>query len=693
MDNTIGKQKTKGKGSRKMSKTFFKKGHKYTPIKTKDRVPKPRPKRILRTEKHLQDFIRSKTNHGLIQHTVKTKKRGIIKEQYLGLPVIEGEQVDRTMLRPPKEQECLKPDKNSDVNIIVPKNLMMNMLNEAYKEHSIKKKLCKGQLRWDDTQSKRYGLAWKAVVSCENCSYKSKQYKLYEEVESGGKGPKPAAINLGVQTGLMRQGMSNSGLKEILTSANIPSPSLSSMQRHANRVGEIVAEATQEHFEVVCDKVKLYNESIGFQQHHPVPVQVDTTYNNPMFRAGDTPFQAGTQTSTVCVENLTGKNIIIGLKTHAKICSCRDKDEHDPDCTANLEPDSTIGNEGAYLKDIIGQLNDNDVFVGEVTMDGDSSARERAPTIKQTRPEINIEPKYCTRHLTRNLEKLGHRIPWSERMFPGSTKTKQNKAKGRFVHDLGDRVNAEFNQAHESLNGSVEELNSKLPDIKEAIIDCYRGDHRLCDQHSYVCNEEKRWQRPYINSNKRFSGKEEFFREALGKDLEQLRKMIDMRFGEEAVSMTSNNCNTNKSEATMKGIKKPLPKQLTFARNYSPRAHIAVHGMNSGPGTSIKEMCQAVGAPIAEGSCVDRAAKSMDQRKLYHTERKKSAAYKTARSEARQKRYALYDEKANEKEGYNNENVMNELYIPPTRTKRNLPISHVEDHCYQTNQITVIRKS
>ena len=66
MDNTIGKQKTKGKGSRKMSKTFFKKGHKYTPIKTKDRVPKPRPKRILRTEKHLQDFIRSKTNHGLI---------------------------------------------------------------------------------------------------------------------------------------------------------------------------------------------------------------------------------------------------------------------------------------------------------------------------------------------------------------------------------------------------------------------------------------------------------------------------------------------------------------------------------------------------------------------------------------------------------------------------------------------------
>ena len=51
------------------------------------------------------------------------------------------------------------------------------MLNEAYKDHAIKKKLCNGQLRWDDTKIKRYGLAWKAVVSCENCLYKSNQYK------------------------------------------------------------------------------------------------------------------------------------------------------------------------------------------------------------------------------------------------------------------------------------------------------------------------------------------------------------------------------------------------------------------------------------------------------------------------------------------------------------------------------------
>ena len=82
----------------------------------------------------------------------------------------------------------------------------------------------------------------------------------------------------------------------------------------------------------------------------------------------------------------------------------------------------------------------------------------------------------------------------------------------------------------------------------------------------------------------------------------------------------------------------------------------------------------------------------MDAKKQYHSIRKKSGKYKTARSEARKKRYALYDEKANVKEGYNNDNVIAELYIPPKRTRNRLPIPHVEDHCYQSNQVQVVRK-
>ena len=277
-------------------------------------------------------------------------------------------------------------------------------------------------------------------------------------------------------------------------------------------------------------------------------------------------------------------------------------------------------------------------------------------------------------------------------MFPGSTQAKKKKLQGRFVHDLGDRVNAEFNQAHKDLEGSVEKLNEKLPEIKEAIIDCYRGDHRLCDEHSYVCTEDKRWRRPYINTNKRLKEKEEFFREASRQDLEHLREVIDMRFGKKAVELTSNNCNTNKCEASMKGIKKAVPKQLNFPRNYSPRVHIAVHGMNMGPGTSTREMCRAVGAPITESSSVDKATKAMDAKKKYHSIRKKTGKYKTDRAEARQKRYSLYDDKANVQEGYNNDNVIAELYIPPKRTRNRLPIPHVEDHCYQSNQVQVVRK-
>ena len=689
------KQKTKGKGSKKRSVSHFKRGNEFTPIRTKGCSEKTKPRHIIRTDQDLQDFIMSKTDNGLLHKAVKGKKTGRVKRRYMDLPVIDGERVDRTCLRAPKVKDNLiSEEDNSGINVIVQRDLMVDMFNEVYRDHANRKPFCKrGKLVWDDKNCRRWGLAWKVVIKCTNCkNYRSREFKLYDEVESGTKGPNQAAINMGIQTGVMRQGMGNSGFCEVLTAGNIPSPSLNTMQKHAKKVGEIVTEKTQEHFEDICEKIKLYNVSIGRQEYHPVPVEVDTTYNNAMFRAGDTPFQAGTQTSTVCAEKLTGKNYIIGLKTHAKICSCSDKDEHMPDCTANLEPDSVIGDEGKYLKEIVRQVNDNGVFVGEVTMDGDSKAKERAPKIKQKRPEIPVQPKYCTRHLTRNQEKLGHRIPWSPRMFPGSTKAKKKKLQGRFVHDLSDRVNAEFNQAHKDLDGSVEKLNEKLPKIKEAIIDCYRGDHSSCDEHSYVCTEDKRWQRPYINTNKRLKEKAEFFREASTQDLEYLREMIDMRFGENAVELTSNNSNTNKCEASMKGIKKTLPKQLNFFRNYSPRAHIAVHGMNMGPGTSTREMCSAVGAPISESSAVAKATKAMDDKKQYHSIRKKSGKYKTARSEARKKRYALYDEKANVKEGYNNDNVIAELYIPPKRTRNRLPIPHVEDHCYQSNQVQVVRK-
>ena len=689
----MGKSVVKGKGSLKRRKAggLFKKGHKLTPIRMKDASPKQKPRRIIRTNDDLQKFIKKNTDSGLV-YNVEENENGEVKVT-ADLPIEDGEKIDRTMLRAPKVKDVTSSmTDNSGINVIVQRDKMCEMFRIAYQNRAARHKKCHGDLVWDDDNSKRYGLAWKAGIRCRRCKFRLTPYKLYDEVESGTRGPKPAAINMALQTGVMRQGMANHGMREILTAANIASPSPSSMQKTANRVGEIVVEVTQEHLEEVCEKVKEFNQAIGLEQDNPIPVEVDSTYNNPMFRAGDTPFQAGTQATTVCAEKLTGQNLIIGLKTHSKLCSCPKNKPHKPDCTSNLELDSSIGNEGQYLEDIIEQINEKHVIVGDVTMDGDSSARETASRIQQ-RGGQPVNAKYCTRHLTRNMGKMGHRIPWSERMFHGRTQAQRKKAKGRFVHDLEDRVNAEFEQAHKALLGSTKDMNKELPEIKEAIIDCYRGDHRLCNEHSYVCSEVSQWRRPYINTDEKMKNKEAFLREASRDDLDHLRQMIDIRFSERAVEMTSNNSTQNKCEASMRGIKKPLPNKLTFSRNYSPRAHIATHSMNTGPGTSIETMCQAVGAPIKRNSAVGKIAAAMNKRSLYQKKRKQSNEYKTARCISRAERYALYDKAKNLKEGYNNENVLGELYIPPTRVTRSKnTIAHVEDHLYQCNKIAVLKK-
>ena len=65
------------------------------------------------------------------------------------------------------------------------------------------------------------------------------------------------------------------------------------------------------------------------------------------------PFQASTQATLLVAENATPSKKILAAKTYTKFCSCSKDYEHRNSCTANLDPDDSIGNEGDYLRHAI----------------------------------------------------------------------------------------------------------------------------------------------------------------------------------------------------------------------------------------------------------------------------------------------------------------------------------------------------
>ena len=650
-------------------------------------------RRLIRPTREKQSFISENTDNGLVYNVKVAEEEGNIIQVTADLPVIEGVPTDETALRPLPEQE-IPPSNKISTNIIVNKAKMCDMWNRAFKEHIVSKPNCQGNLWWDEEATCQWGLSWRAVVKCLKCRYRSPQFKLYEEIESGSRGPNPSAIDIGVQIGLSKNGMSNAGLVEILTAANIKPAAFTTLQRAANTVGKIIVEENEEDLAEKCEKIKDYHISLGENPDHPTPVEADATYNNALFSGvGKTPFQAGTQCVLTVSENLTSSKSILAVKTYSKLCSCTPIEDrrrkknvgeysgHLADCTANLEKDSSIGNEGSYLEEAVEDLNKNGVFIGDLTIDGDSSGRADAAHIQQSNGS-NITVKYCTWHLKRILERSIRGSKFSEKMFHGRNKTERQQVHNRFTYDISFRVTAEFETAHKQLQNDIPEIIRRMPGVIDAIIDCYRGDCSNCDEHSFVCRPGDRWSRPFLDINPASKSKRCTIN-ATGTDLESIRRSLAIRLGETAINKTSNQSTQNKSEAVNKGIKKATPKQLTFKRNYHARVNSAIHSMNNGPGTSIIKLCKAVGVGLS--SVVYKKAKRMDKVVAKHQARKKSAAYKLRRRMLRQKNYRLWDEKKEkERPGYIKDGALEEvLYIPP-------PGLEMRDHNYQSNKITVL---
>jgi len=274
-------------------------------------------------------------------------------------------------------------------------------------------------------------------------------------------------------------------------------------------------------------------------------------------------------------------------------------------------------------------------------------------------------------------------------MFPGQRKSDKERAHSRFGFDLSHRVQSEFSAACSEYGNDITKLTAKLADVTDAIVDCYRGSCARCDEHSYVCSQQKPYFRNYIDVNPMLCNNREFIRPNAD-DIMKLHQAIALRLGPDAIKKTSSDTTQNKCEASNRGIKKAVPPSLTFRTNYAGRVNSAVHSINNNPGKSTSELCMAVGAPIDDKSGVGQALKRIDARVQYHKARKISSKYKVQRRQRRQQLYKEYDTKKNI-EGYHKDgalqDIMPALYFPPRAGTR----PHLDDHNYGTNKITVTR--
>ena len=155
------------------------------------------------------------------------------------------------------------------------------------------------------------GVCWTESLKCTYCHFRSQKTKLYEEVNTGKRGKKPAKPNLALWTALLDNSIMGTGLQEIFHALNCPAPSTSGLQRNANKVGPMIVQMVQDDLRRVRAHLKDIVEGCGYPRDTPKPVEGDDRYKNPLYWSRDRiPFQPATQASYTISENITQKQAV-----------------------------------------------------------------------------------------------------------------------------------------------------------------------------------------------------------------------------------------------------------------------------------------------------------------------------------------------------------------------------------------------
>lgn len=468
------------------------------------------------------------------------------------------------------------------------------------------------------------GLGWKQGLICTKCGYASPLYKLYEEVDHEGRGPKTAACNVRLQVGLQDTPIGNTRARVLIASTNTPPPARSGMNKLATKVGSSIEQLNKCDMRARASEMKITNELRGLKADEPINISLDVRYNSSTITSRKKMGQNASQAIGVAIENQTDLKQIISCQLLNKLCpvgswlknrgfevSC----PNHADCSANLTDEDPIS-EREIGRMIGNELADNDLLIKYVTTDGDARAAEGVGlAMLKKNPDWQLERQADTTHLAQSQFRNAMRATFSPQMFPGVTAERRKEQQKVFSLDVKSRCHnlmAELNRRHA---GDIHTIARKMPKVLDTTIACYGGDCSACRWRGIVCGGGKNtswWAKSYYlksNGIKYLNMKKN--------DADLLRAILLLRLGVESLRLTRFNTNTNKNEAINRGLSVSLPKNVNFARNASGRMHSAVHRMNYGEGNSLVHKTEHLGCPLSQGGRVARAVRQMQLVTVY----------------------------------------------------------------------------
>ena len=518
----------------------------------------------------------------------------------------------------------LKADDTHEEMRLYDKGKMQYMYNECILQHSTQKNMC-AIPEFTIAREVKVGLCWQCCLRCTKCGFMSGIYKLYNEIETGKRGRRPAAPNVGLQVGLQESTTGNVKGRLILTCLNLPVPNRSVMQRTANKVATATATMTLADLAKKRENVKRVNRLRGLPENSPINIAMDSRYYSATITGAYHAGQNASQAIAVAVEKQSGRSDIVGISIQNKLCSLgaslrrRGQDVTCPghaNCTATLPADEPLSEYTAGV-DIGRQFASQNVGLRYVVTDGDARSAEGVKA-GMSETACEVERQADTTHLEQSLFRNSMKAQFSARMFPGSTAVIRKEQKKMFSLDVKNRCHRIHSEMQNMHAGDSRKVASRMPRVIETTLDCYGGDCGKCRFNSVVCAGGKKknwWHRSMYLQTGRIH-----HLNMTDADRVTLRKLIEMRLGIQALAITKLCLNTNRNEALNRSLSSTLPKNVNFSRNVTGRACAAIDRLNYGAGTSTLRKLELNNAPItiSKGGSVARATRQIQREALYH---------------------------------------------------------------------------
>lgn len=527
------------------------------------------------------------------------------------------------------------------------------MWNAVFNEHREQFPSCMGFLHWDHNAERKFGLGWTEVAICHTCKYRSCRFKLYEDIKTGKPGRRRATINKSLHYGLSQTPIGPTSFRRVLASSQLPPPSRSGLQKTANTVCQEIKNTNTSDMYIRRQQLKRINVLRGHPEN-VINIEADGAYNNKLYSGvGKTPYQAGTQCSYVVAENVTTDRQIIAIENVNKLCSKHGFHTSErPTCdlktgvcsaTDNIE--ASIGNEKQWANRCLTDLKSNhNLEVKHITTDPDTCAYKAAEElhvnqVTETKPVHLID----SRHLTDNHRKSMKTNQQVVKMMPASTKADREKLAGNFALDVSKRCQAEYEKCLET-KSKFENVKLDINNIIHAIINCYCGNHSVCELFSKLCTgSDNNWIRnsPYLPPG--------FQLKPSADNYQTLENCLKYRLSETMLEKTKLNSNSQKVECTNRVLRRSIPTNVTYPRNFDGRAHSAIHSINNGAGESLTKLLHRGGCTVPGGSRVAQTLKSEQQTKCYQKQYQKSDKCKYHRFQRRKILYDMYRRQAEQK--------------------------------------------